>query len=199
MSSHWYTRGLTAYRRGEAAKWVACLVAWKLLGTDDLSGYADELVISLAHARRMAGAYQTYRELRTSTDATAARLFRHKLTIRHLMTFGELQRRYEFSPQAGIEYLLDAVRLKIPVDEWRKLIEGKEGEKPEAWRAELGKAVEQLDVVENSFQLPEPVRRLTKLYRGISAHALNGGLSSYDEYTIDLFEILQPKTKNPPD
>lgn len=190
-AASWYTRGLTAYRRGEAARWVACLVAWKLLGSDAFAGYAEELAISQAHARRMAGAYQTYRELRTGTDAKTARLFRHKLTIRHLTTFGELQRRYEFSPQVGIEYLLDAVRLRIPVDEWRKLIEGQEGDKPDAWRAELGEALKKLEDVGKSYQLPEPVRRLTKLYQGLSAHALNGGLSSYDEYTIRLFEILR--------
>lgn len=192
----WQLRGFLAYRRGQAAQWVTCAALWRLMGKPEFDGLVTELLISPAHARRLAGAYQTYRALRTSTQGRVARSLRAALTIRHFITFGELQRRYEFAPETGLEYLLEAIHLKLPVDEWRQLIEGQEGDNPDAWRAELAKAVTQVDLVSQSYQIPEPIRKLSKLYQRLSNHALNGGLSAYDEYTVELFEILQPKVKH---
>ena len=155
----WHVRGVLAFRRGTASRWVSAAVAERLARRDALDGYADDLCVDASHVRRMRQAYLTYVWLRDVEGARWARAVRRVLTLAHFSAAGELARRYDIPAGDVADYLDTAAREQVSARLMREMIEQQWDPGAELeWQALARGAVRHVQRVVTAYGVPERVR-----------------------------------------
>ena len=183
--------------------WGLAAIASYLVGLRDgqIAKMATTLHYDQETVRRMGRGYLFYRILaREWMNASYLRCYPHprvwreRLTYNHFAELAEYWHSHEIDPLALFAEIQTTYENGIGAKAMRENLDTQaNGHKPEKWRYDVAQLASQAVEIQKAAFVPLHVKKLAGLVERYSAHALNGGLSNYDEYTIELFEILQPK------
>lgn len=195
----------TLGKRTKRNAWGLAAIASYLVGLRDgqIGKMAHDLHYDQETIRRMGRGYLFFRVCARMWMNTSnlryyphPRVWRERLTYNHFAELAEYWHIHEIDPLALFSEIQTAYENGVGAKAMRENLDKKEtSAHPEKWRYDVAQFATQAVEIQKAAFVPPHVRKLAGLVERYSAHALNGGLSNYDEYTIDLFEILQPKQK----
>ena len=152
-------RAVTAYREGEAHRWVAALVAKRIVGAyayGATAGLANSLSVSVDRVQDLAKAGMIYCRLRPHYPDMPD--IRRMLTVSHFASIGVLAIKYDLDNLYVYSALRTAADEGASVEAMRAATVGECSDDNDRWQELSKKAMKQVLALFNDYATPEPVR-----------------------------------------